>query len=635
MRDFAFFLLRVIYIRMNPEPKPLGMEAIRAALADMPARPGVYRMLDTEGTVLYVGKAKQLKHRVASYTNASRLTCRILRMVNQVASVEITVTGSEAEALLLEASQIKKLRPRYNILLKDDKSFPYIHIEGGHDFPRIRKHRGAQKKPGEYFGPFASAGAVNETLAILQKAFLLRPCSDSVFANRSRPCLQYQIRRCSAPCVGYISQNDYAASIAEARAFLQGKSRAVQERFARQMQAHSEAMEYEQAAALRDRIRALTQIQQEQASQPAGLENADLLALHRRDGACVIQAVFYRGGHAFGHQAYFPRQTDQRSEAEILEAFIGQFYQSHTPPPLVLVNRVLAEPGLLSEALSLRAGRQVKLLHPQRGARRELMRQGETNARLALEQHLNARMSERRQLEAVARIFGMDETPARIEVYDNSHIMGRYALGGMIVATPEGFDKKAYRRFNIRDLKTEPGDDYAMMREVFTRRFGRLLREDPKRAQGNWPDLVLIDGGQGQLNAVSQIFADLGVTGLCYAAIAKGPQRHAGRETFFLPEREPFTLPPGDPALHYLQRLRDEAHRFAIGSHRSRRARSLTQSALEDIPGIGATRKRALLNHFGSKQAVENATLAELEKVHGINKTVARLVHDYFRPDAN
>lgn len=615
---------------MTTDSKPTGVEAIRAALAHMPASPGVYQMRRADGEILYVGKARQLKNRVSNYASASGLTTRILSMVNQVAEVEIITTGSEAEALLLEANLIKKHSPRYNILLKDDKSFPYIMLQGDHPFPRIDKHRGTQKKPHRYFGPFASAGAVNQSLAILQRAFLLRPCSDSVFAGRTRPCLQYQIKRCSAPCVGYVSEADYAAQIDEAVAFLEGKSRDVQQRFAAQMQAHSEREEFEQAAAMRDRIRALTQIQQGQQLTAGYADHADVIALHQAEGRACVMVFFYRNGHHFGSQSYFPRHTDGETPGDVMTAFLGQFYQNHTPPQEILVNHLPSDASALADALAMRVQRRVSLHQPQRGKKRELVQQAQLAVEQALTRHLTARAQDHQHLVALADLLGMAEAPKRVEVYDNSHIMGRDALGAMIVAGPEGFDKSFYRRFNIKDVTTQPGDDYAMMREVFSRRFGKLQRDDPDRTHGIWPDLVLIDGGLGQLNAVREVLEELGVNDLTYCAIAKGPDRNAGRETFFLPDKQPFTLPPDAPLMHYLQRLRDEAHRFAIGSHRIKRAKSITRSALDDIPGIGTARKRALMHHFGSKKAIENATLAELEKVEGISGTIARQIYDYF-----
>lgn len=613
-------------------PPPCGPDVIRAALTDLPTRPGIYRMVGSGDEILYVGKAKQLKNRVASYVSATGLTTRIMRMVAQVERVEISVTGSEAEALLLEANLIKKHKPRYNILLKDDKSFPYIFIDTSHPYPRITKHRGAQKKKGAYFGPFASAGAVNATLATLQKAFLLRPCTDSFFSNRSRPCLQYQIKRCSAPCVNYITEAEYGESIAQARAFLHGKSREVQTQLAAQMDTASEGMEYEKAALLRDRIKALNTVQQQQAIHAGGLSDADVMAHARSGDASCVQVMFFRAGSYFGSQSYFPRHAADSEDSEILSAFIGQFYQTHAPPKEILVNHPVIDEEVLEQALAIPAGHAVTIHRPQRGDKQTLIGQATALASGALERQLNARMSEQKNLAALCKLFGMNEPPQRVEVYDNSHIMGRHALGAMIVAGPEGFMKASYRRFNIRSEDLTPGDDYAMMREVFTRRFGRLQKEDPDRAQGQWPDLVLIDGGQGQLNAVSETLADLGVTGVTFVAIAKGPDRNAGRETFFVPEKQPFTLPPNDPTLYYLQRLRDEAHRYAISSHRVKRAKAISQSALDEVPSIGATRKRALLHHFGSKTEVEKASLSELEQVPGISKKIAQVVYDYFHP---
>jgi excinuclease ABC subunit C len=621
------------YISAMDDQMLTGAEAIKAALKHISGKPGVYRMISAAGDILYIGKAKNLKNRVSSYAQNRHPSWRIMRMVEQVVKVEITEATSEAEALLLEASLIKKHKPRYNILLKDDKSFPFLYIDTTHDFPRIAKHRGSRKGKGHYFGPFASVDAVNETLAILQKAFLLRPCADTVFANRSRPCLQYQIKRCSAPCVDLISKEAYGAALEEAIQFLRGKSRDVQERFAQKMQQHSEAMEYEQAAAWRDRIAALTRIQQEQNLYAAGLDDADVLALHHSPGGSCVLAFFFRGGGHYGSHSWYPRHDEEQTPAEIMAAFIGQFYQRQTPPPEILVNVMPEDASVLTEALGLRAQGRVSLHQPQRGEKRNLMQQAEIRAEAALKRHLNSRMSEKKQMEALGKLFGMDEAPQRIEVYDNSHIMGTHALGAMIVATPEGFDKKSYRRFDMKDIAAEPGDDYAMMRETFRRRFSRLMREDPERKSGQWPDLVLIDGGAGQLSAVREVLEDAGISGLCYVAIAKGPDRNAGREQFFMPDKQPFTLPPGDAALHYLQRLRDEAHRFAIGSHRNKRSKALTHSALDDIPGIGAARKKALLHHFGSRKGVEDATLSDLKKVPGISQAIAEQIYGYFHSD--
>lgn len=608
-----------------------GTDCIKAALADMPTKPGVYRMLGNSDDVLYVGKAKNLRNRVTNYTSPNGLTTRILRMLEQTIKLEYTVTSTEAEALLLESNLIKKLKPRYNILLRDDKSFPYIFIQRDHSYPQIRKHRGAQKESGNYYGPFPSAGSVNETLAILQKAFLLRPCADTVFKNRSRPCLQYQIKRCSGPCVNLISEADYAALITQAKQFLSGKSREVQEQFAREMEACSDAMEYEKAALLRDRIRALTRVQQEQQLNTAGLEDADVIALYRGESFSCVQVLFFRSGHHFGNQAYFPRHTSDSDDAEVLSAFIGQFYQTHTPAKEILLNFVIEDTLVIEEALSLAAGYKVHIHVPQRGDKQDLIKQALTNAEAAYQKRLTERMSDQKQIDALADLFDMESSPTRIEIYDNSHIAGQYAIGAMVVAGPDGLQKNAYRIFNIKNEELTPGDDYGMMREVFTRRFSRLQKEDPDRERGQWPDLVLIDGGQGQLSAVTDIFTDLGINDLTYVAIAKGPDRNAGRENFFLPDRQPFMLPPDHPTLHFLQRLRDEAHRFAIGSHRVRRAKSMSQSEIDDIPGIGVTRKRALLHHFGSRKEIETASLSELENVPGISKKLAQIIYDYFQ----
>jgi len=610
---------------------PHGIECIKAALVDMPAKPGVYRMLTRTDDVLYVGKAKNLRNRVSNYASASGLTTRILRMIDQTAKMEYTVTANEAEALLLEATLIKKLKPRYNILLRDDKSFPYIVIQKDHPFPQIRKHRGSQKESGNYYGPFPSASAVNQTLAILQKAFLLRPCPETVFKNRSRPCLQYQIKRCSAPCVNLISETEYAELVRQATLFLSGKSRDVQDAFAAQMEAYSAAMEYEKAARMRDRIRALTRIQHEQQLNVAGLDDADVIALYRGESFSCVQVFFFRAGNAFGNQAYFPRHADDASDEEVLSAFLGQFYQAHVPPKEILLGHDVDNLDVIEAALQLVAEHKVKIYRPQRGDKLALIDQARINAEAAYQKRLTERLSDQQQLDALADLFDMESTPTRIEVYDNSHISGQYAIGAMIVAGPEGLQKNAYRTFNIKSDTLTPGDDYAMMREVFTRRFSRLQKEDPDGERGLWPDLVLIDGGQGQLSAATEIFSDLGINDLTYVAIAKGPDRNAGRENFFLPERQPFMLPPEHPALHFLQRLRDEAHRFAIGSHRTRRAKSISQSEIDDIPGIGANRKRALLRHFGSRKEIEAASLSELENVPGISKKLAQTIYDYFQ----
>ncbi len=608
----------------------LGVDALRAAIKSVPLSPGVYRMINEKGDVMYVGKAKHLKNRLSQYTLIANLGNRIGRMVLQIAQVEITITGSEAEALLLEANLIKKLKPRYNILLKDDKSFPYLLIDTSHDYPRITKHRGARINKGLYFGPFASAGAANHALAILQKAFLLRPCADSIFTNRSRPCLQYQIKRCSAPCVEYISKEGYAVSIGQASAFLKGKNREIQDDFAKQMQAFSDAQEYEKAANMRDRIAALTRVQQEQKINVAGLDDADVMAITRHDGQTCIQVFFFRGGGHFGNLPYFPKHDAEESDEAILAAFITQFYQIHTPPTDVLISHDVEEKELIEEALAQLAGHRVVLARPLRGDKLALMQQAMTNAQSALQRHLHSRYTQAALLDQLAALFHLSVRPKRVEVYDNSHISGTHAVGAMIVAGPEGFMKGHYRRFNIRNEHLAAGDDYGMMREVFTRRFSRLKKEDPDRSLGLWPDLVLIDGGVGQLGAVTEIFTALDINNIAYVGISKGPDRNAGREQFHLPNQQAFTLPPDHGVLHFMQRLRDEAHRYAIGSHRIKRANAISHSALDDIPNIGSKRKKELLHHFGSKRAVEVATLIELENVPGISKKIAHTIFAYF-----
>jgi excinuclease ABC subunit C len=618
-----------------PPPPRLGVDALRDALKTIPNQPGIYKMLNAEGKILYVGKAKSLFNRVTSYTNINNLNNRIMRMVAQVAAVETIVTKNEAEALLVEASLIKRFSPRYNVLLKDDKSFPYVRIDTSHAFPRIEKHRGAQTKAGEYFGPFANVKALNETMALLQKIFQLRPCADSIFKNRSRPCLQYQIKRCSAPCVGYVTPEQYGQQLARARDFLKGRARDIQETLVGEMEAASAAMDYEKAAGLRDRIRALTQVQQEQGLRVAGLVDADVMALARRGNKSVVQVFFFSDGSHFGNQSFHPRHEEDASDSDVLTGFIGQFYQSHTPPPEILLSTLPPDAdaesdpvALLSEALSLRAGYAVSVRVPQRGDKLTLVTNAVANAQAALARMEMERASVAGHLLALKELFALPALPSRIEVYDNSHIMGTHAVGAFIVATPEGFDKKSYRSFTIKDAATVAGDDYAMMREVFKRRFKRAAPSDAH--DSTWPDLVLIDGGLGQLHAVEAALAEIGVSGVALVAIAKGVDRNAGREWFHLPGRPAFQLPVGDPTLHYLERLRDEAHRFAIGRHRNKRSKSLTASALDDIPSIGAGRKRALLQHFGSRADVETASLAELEKVTGISKATARIIYDYF-----
>ncbi len=610
--------------------RPEGAELIRRVLRTLPGAPGVYRMLDAKGQVLYVGKARDLRRRVTAYTKPTGHSNRILRMIAATRSMEIVTTRSETEALLLEANLIKRLKPRYNIVLRDDKSFPDVLITTAHPFPQILKHRGARSQKGEYFGPFASAGAVNRTLNSLQKAFLLRSCSDALFESRTRPCLLYQIKRCSGPCADLISQSDYAALVDQAREFLAGRSREVQEALSRRMGEASENLEFERASVYRDRIRALTQVQSHQGVNPRGLEEADVMAIHQEGGQSCIQVFFFRVGQNWGNHAYFPRHEQGLGADDVLAAFITQFYDTRSPPRLVLLDREVSERAIIEEALTIKAGRRVRVLIPQRGEKRELVIDALRNAQSALGRRMAESSTQKRLLEQAGALFGLDAPPGRIEVYDNSHIQGSHAVGAMIVAGPEGFDKAQYRKFNIRDTELVPGDDYAMLREVLKRRFLRLAREDPAREGAQWPDLVLIDGGAGQLSAAQGVMAELGLEDVPLIGIAKGPDRNAGREQFHVPGRPIFELPPRDSTLYFLQRLRDEAHRFAIGSHRARRSKAIGQSTLDDIPGIGARRKRALLHHFGSARAVERAPLADLEQVDGISRSVAQRIHDHF-----
>ncbi|MGE5538173.1 MAG: excinuclease ABC subunit UvrC [Gemmatimonas sp.] len=610
-------------------PAPIGVEALRAQLPTLPGKPGVYRMLGRDSAVLYVGKAKDIKKRVTSYTRPERLPIRIQQMIATTAALEVVITNTEAEALLLESNLIKRLKPRYNVLLRDDKSFPFIAIAADHPWPRIYKHRGARNDAHEFFGPFASAGAVNQAMAALERAFPLRSCSDTVFASRTRPCLQYQIKRCSAPCVGRIESAAYAEIVAEARDFLTGKSREIKDSLARRMETASQAMAYEDAAVYRDRLRALSHIQARQDVNVLELGDADVVALAVAGGQACIQVFFFRGGQNFGNRSFFPAQSQDVTPEEVLEAFLGQFYENHQPPKLILLNRALPNAPLMSEALCIRAGRKVEIAVPERGAKRALVEQAQRNAEEALARRFAESASQRKLLEGVAEVFGLDGAPDRIEVYDNSHISGTDAIGAMVVAGPEGPIKSAYRRFIIRSA-IEPGDDYGMVREVLTRRFARALKEDPDRSKGQWPDLVLIDGGAGQLSAACDVLADLGIQDLPIAGIAKGPDRDAGRERFFMPNREPFSLPPKDPVLYFLQRLRDEAHRFAIAGHRARRSARIHQSPLDEIAGIGASRKRALLLHFGSARGVAAAGVSDLTTVKGISRAVAQRIYDHF-----
>jgi len=639
-------------VQAQPRGIAAGTAVIREALRTMPTQPGVYRMLDRRGDGLYVGKARNLRSRVHSYAHPVGLSNRLRRMIAETAAIEVVVTHTEAEALLLECNMIKRLMPRYNVLLRDDKSFPFIHLSADHDFPQLTKYRGARTQEGSYFGPFASAGAVNRTLVTLQKAFLLRSCSDSIFSARTRPCLLHQIKRCSAPCVGRISREHYAALIDQARVFLAGRGDDVQQRLAVEMQAAAEILDFEAAALTRDRIRALSLVQGHQEIHVPGVIDADVIAAHQAGGQTCVQVFFFRGGQNWGNRAYFPSHDRQLSVEEVLTSFVGQFYDNRAKPPLVLLSHQLVEQQLVEEALSLQ-GERVTLSVPRRGDKRKLVGRILATAREALGRRLSESASQRQLLDGVAAAFGLDGPLNRIEVYDNSHIQGTNAVGAMIVAGPDGLVKNAYRKFTIRGLASAQaastpalsrtaaeadeagagGDDYAMMREVLQRRFARALKEDPERDRGIWPDFVLIDGGLGQLNVAQGVFDELGIDDVAIGAIAKGPDRNAGRERFFLPGRAPFSLDPRDSVLYFLQRLRDEAHRFAIGTHRAKRTKALGRSPLDEIAGIGARRKRAMLHHFGSARAVARAGLGELERVAGISKTVAKNVCDHFHGD--
>jgi excinuclease ABC subunit C len=610
-----------------------GVAAIREVLKTLPRRPGVYRMQDARGDVLYVGKARALRNRVINYTQVAKLPRRLQRMVSQTRSMTIVTTQTEAEALLLEAQLIKRFRPPYNVLLRDDKSFPFIMLREDHDFPRIQKHRGARRvRKAHYYGPFASAGSVTRTLNALQKLFLLRSCSDSYFDNRSRPCLLYQIKRCSAPCVGRIGKSDYDELVAEAKEFLAGKSTGVQARLSKSMSEAADRQDFELAAVYRDRLRALTYIQGSQTVHAEGLGDADIFALACKGGTMSIQAFFIRGGQNWGHRAFFPAHTNDVPEAEVMASFLVQFYEDMPPPRRILLDRELADRALLEEALSERSGHKVGIEQPQRGARRKLLDQARRNAEEALDRRLAETTTQGKILRELADTFELADVPKRIEVYDNSHIMGTDATGAMIVAGPEGFRKNSYRKFNIKSGVT-PGDDFGMMREVLQRRFARLEKDDPDRASGEWPDLLLIDGGKGQLSAVCEVMEDAGVHDVPVVGVAKGPHHgREGREVFHLAGGREITLPPNSALLFYLQRLRDEAHRFAVGTHRAKRAKSLTTSTLDDVPGIGPNRKRALLMHFGTARAVKGAALADLEKAPGISQAMARQLYDYFHP---
>src|SRR5579864_7745831 len=660
-----------------------GRDAIVGAIKQAPARPGVYRMIDGRGDVLYVGKAKNIKKRIAAYARPTGLDTRIERMIAQTRTLEFVVTRTETEELLLEANLIKRLRPRFNVTLRDDKSFPYILITSDHWAPQILKHRGAPSRPGQYYGPFASVWAVNRTVNALQRAFLLRSCSEPFFESRTRPCLLYQIKRCSAPCTREIEFKDYSALVREANAFLSGRSKTVKDELAGEMEKASGALDFERAAIYRDRLAALSAIQSHQGVNPRGVEEADVFAVHQQGGFYCVEVFFFRTGQNWGNRAYFPKADRSHGAGEVLSAFLAQFYDDRPPPRLILISHAIEDRALLAEALATKSGHKVEIVLPQRGEKKDLVAHALANAREALGRKLAETSSQQKLLNQLAETFGLPRPPRRIEVYDNSHIQGTNAVGAMVVAGPEGFRKKDYRKFNIRSTELTPGDDFAMMREVLGRRFKRLMNEAPRLSSplageggvpqsgtpgegpripagagipgpspdlallglpppqegreddddSPWPDLVLIDGGLGQLNAARQVLAGLGAE-VPLVAIAKGPDRDAGRETFFLPGRDSFKLPPRDPVLYFVERLRDEAHRFAVGSHRTRRARDMREAGLQEIAGIGPTRKRALLRHFGTLKAIERASVTDLMQVEGISAETARRIYEFFHEGA-
>lgn len=610
-----------------------GPARIEAYLKTLPDAPGVYRMLNDKGDVLYVGKAKSLKKRVTSYARGAVHSDRLTRMIADTAEMIFVTTASEIEALLLESNLIKRLKPRYNVSYRDDKSFPNILLREDHPFPQLLKHRGAKSTKGVYFGPFASAGAVTRTLNTLQRAFLLRSCSDSVFESRTRPCLLFQIKRCAAPCVGRVDEAGYAELVREAEEFLNGKSRTVQGELARQMNTASDQLDFESAARFRDRIKAMSHIQSTQGINPTTFAEADVFAAFQQGGETCIQVFFFRAGQNWGNRPYFPRHPRELSCAEVLESFVAQFYDERPAPKAIYLSEEIANRELIEEALAIRAGHKVEIAVPQRGEKREIVEMALQNAREQLARRMAENSAQRELLEGVCEVFGMDAPPKRIEVYDNSHIQGTNALGGMVVAGPDGFEKGEYRKFNIKSQDLTPGDDYGMMREVLTRRFSRLVKEAGEdEAKAKWPDLALIDGGPGQLAVARAVLEDLGVEDVLLVGISKGPDRDAGREHFYMAGREPFRLDPKSPVLYYLQRLRDEAHRFAIGSHRKKRSKAIGANPLDEIAGVGAGRKRALLQHFGSAKAVSAASLADLESVSGVSKTLAKKVYDFFHP---
>jgi excinuclease ABC subunit C len=612
------------------QPPRTGAAVIQSYLRTLDSSPGVYRMLDAQSQVLYVGKARNLKVRVGNYARPTGHSPRIARMIDETASMMFLTTQTETEALLLEQNLIKQLKPKYNVLLRDDKSFPNILVAKDHDFPRIGKHRGAKKQKGAYYGPFASAGAVNRTLNTLQKAFLLRTCSDSDYETRTRPCLLYQIKRCSAPCVGKISQEDYAALVRDAERFLRGKSTEMQAALAAQMEEAAAEMEFERAAALRDRIRALSSVQTAQGINPQGVAEADIIALHAQGGQACVQVFFIRANQNWGNRDYYPRVTGEEDAAEVMQAFVAQFYDQREPPRQLLLSHGVDDADLLGRALAEKAGRKVEITVPQRGEKAELVGGALRNARESLARKMSETATQGKLLKGLAEAFDLSQVPQRVEVYDNSHIQGTNAVGAMIVAGPEGFEKGQYRKFNIKGEDLTPGDDFGMMKEVLTRRFKRLLKEDPARTSGQWPGLLLIDGGAGQVSAVRQIMEELGVGDVPMVGVAKGIDRDHGKEEFHRTGKRVMALRHNDPVLYFIQRLRDEAHRFAIGTHRAKRAKSVGATPLDDIPGVGAARKRAVLAHFGSAKAVSRAALADLKAVDGISEAMAETIHGHF-----
>ncbi len=614
----------------SPPKAETGHDVIARYLRTIDNSPGVYRMLSADGAVLYVGKARQLRKRVSAYAKPQGHTARILRMISETASMMFLSTETEAEALLLEHNLIKQLKPRYNVLLRDDKSFPNILVAKEHRFARIMKHRGARSIRGSYYGPFASTGAVNRTLHQLQRVFMLRNCSDATFEGRTLPCLLYQIKRCTGPCVGLISEQDYAALVADAESFLQGRSSRIQEELARQMEEASQALEFERAAALRDRIRALTEVQRVQGINPRSVPEADVIALHMEGGAALVQVFFIRGGQNWGNHAFSPRTGSGAEAPEVLRGFIGQFYARREPPRLILLSHEIEDPEAMQDALSKQAGRKVELRVPRRGEKAALIEGALRNAREALARRLSESATQKRLLEGLAGAFGLKAPPRRIEVYDNSHIQGSHAVGAMIVAGPDGFEKNQYRKYNIRPGDLTPGDDFAMMKQVLSRRLARLRREGAAPGSPTWPDLLLIDGGAGQVSAVREILAEAELEQIPVVGVAKGEDRDAGKEVFHRPGAAPMALGRSDPVLYFIQRLRDEAHRFAIGTHRARRQKAIGRNPLDDIPGIGPARKRALLARFGSAKAVAGAALADLQAVEGISETMARQIFDHF-----